>query len=113
MPADDVACPDPAEPGEDAWPAPEGLPLAPALSGWLPAPVLPVWLLAPWLPGGADVLPAAAPAVGGLPAWPLAPPCFCSVGNGDSAPPPWLEFCPLLEPSLADGLPPGEPWLDG
>jgi hypothetical protein len=69
MPADDVACPDPAEPDEDAWPAPEGLPLA--------------------------------------------PPCFCSVGNGDSGPPPWLEVCPLLAPSLEDGLPPGEPWLDG
>jgi len=76
--------------------------------------VLPGWPLEAVLPGWlAGVLAPGAPAVAAVPAWPLAPPCLCSVGNGDSGPPPWLELCPLLEASLEDEPPAGEPWLDG
>lgn len=59
------------------------------------------------------MLPAGAPALAGLPADPLAPPCVCCDGNGDSGPPPWLDGCPLLDPWLDDSPLPGEPAVDG
>jgi len=41
VPADDAACSDPAEPDEDAWPAPGVLAVEPALPCRLLLPVLP------------------------------------------------------------------------
>jgi len=67
-------------------------------------------VLAVW-PAGLPL--GGAPALAGLPAEPLAPPCDCCDGNGDSGPPPWLDDCPLLDPWLDDSPPPAEPPVDG